>query len=188
MFSISWTKPAILVSDTVGFIRKLPHDLVASFRSTLEEAREAALLLHVVDASDPDWRAQLEVTRSVLDELGASDSPTLLILNKADRLDAAARAACAEDLPEAVVMSALRRDDVTTLHARIVAFFEREMINAELFVPYRRQQLMHTIHESCRVMGQVVQDEAGTHVVVRAAPALVEELRRAIEGDPRPLA
>ena len=182
------TKPAILVSDTVGFIRKLPHDLVASFRSTLEEARGAALLLHVVDASDPDWRAQLEVTRSVLAELGAADSPTLLVLNKADRLDAAARAACAEELPEAVVMSALRLDDVTALHARIVAFFEREMVNAELFVPYRRQRLMHTIHESCRVMGDVVHDDAGSRVVVRAAPALVEELRRAIEGDDRPLA
>jgi GTPase len=182
------TKPAILVSDTVGFIRKLPHDLVASFRSTLEEARGAALLLHVIDASDPDWRAQLEVTRSVLAELGATESPTLLILNKADRLDAAARAACAEKLPEAVVMSALRSDDMTALHARIVAFFEREMVNAELFVPYRRQRLMHTIHESCRVIGQVVHDDEGTRIVVRAAPALVEELRRAIEGDQRPSA
>ena len=63
------TRPRVLVSDTVGFIKRLPHDLVASFRSTLEEAAEAALLLQVVDASDPAWRSQLEVTRTVLEEM-----------------------------------------------------------------------------------------------------------------------
>src|SRR6202030_3803625 len=70
------TKPRILVSDTVGFIKKLPHDLVASFRTTLDEALEASLLLHVVDASDPTHEAQLEVTRSVLREIGAQDVPS----------------------------------------------------------------------------------------------------------------
>src|SRR6202790_5881596 len=68
-------KPRLLVSDTVGFIKKLPHDLVASFRSTLDEALEASLLLYVVDASDPTHEAQLEVTRSVLHEIGAGDPP-----------------------------------------------------------------------------------------------------------------
>ncbi len=67
--------PRILVSDTVGFIKKLPHDLVASFRSTLEEAGDASLLLYVVDASDPDFRSQLEVTKTVLSEIGANDIP-----------------------------------------------------------------------------------------------------------------
>lgn len=176
------TKPAILVSDTVGFIKKLPHDLVASFRSTLEEARGAELLLQVVDASDPDWRAQLEVTRSVLVELGVVDGPMLLVFNKADRLDAAGLAVLADECPDAVVMSALRPDDVTALHARIAAFFERDMIDAELMVPYRQQRLAHTIHESCRVLGEVY-DEAGTRFSVRALPAMVEELRQAVEGD-----
>ena len=83
--------PRILVSDTVGFIKKLPHDLVASFRSTLEEARDCELLVHVVDASDPSFPAQIEVTREVLAEIGADESPRLVVLNKADRLDAAAR-------------------------------------------------------------------------------------------------
>ena len=81
------TKPRILVSDTVGFIKKLPHDLVASFRSTLDEAREAALLLHVVDAADPAFPAQIAVTEQVLAEIDAAGAPRLLVLNKIDKLD-----------------------------------------------------------------------------------------------------
>ena len=77
-------KPRILVSDTVGFIKQLPHDLVASFRSTLDEALEASLLLFVVDASDPTYEAQLEVSRSVLREIGADVVPARLLLNKID--------------------------------------------------------------------------------------------------------
>ena len=173
------TRPTILVSDTVGFIKRLPHDLVASFRSTLDEARGATLLVHVVDASDPTWSAQREVTRAVLAELGAGEGPSLLVLNKADRLDAAARAGLAKDHPEALVMSALHPADIAALHARIVAFFEREMIDAELFVPYHRQRLVHTIHESCRVVHEI-HDEVGTHIFMRASPALVEELRQAL--------
>ncbi|MCK5796288.1 MAG: GTPase HflX [Deltaproteobacteria bacterium] len=173
------TRPPILVSDTVGFIKKLPHDLVASFRSTLEEARDAALLLHVVDASDPDWRAHVEVTRSVVGEVGAGENPTLMVFNKADRLDTAARLALAEDHPDAIVMSALRPSDISALYARIVTFFERKMVDEELFVPYTQQRLVHIIHESCRVLGEV-HDEVGTRIAVRAAPALIDELRKSI--------
>ena len=93
------TKPRVLVSDTVGFIKKLPHDLVASFRSTLDEALEASLLLYVVDASDPTFEAQLEVTRNVLREIGAEVVPSRLLLNKVDRLDEAERAALAREAP-----------------------------------------------------------------------------------------
>jgi GTP-binding protein HflX len=83
----------MLVSDTVGFIKKLPHDLVASFRSTLAEALEASLLLFVVDASDPTYESQLEVSRNVLREIGAEVVPSRLILNKIDRVSEADRAA-----------------------------------------------------------------------------------------------
>src|SRR5690606_36997482 len=85
--------PPVLVIDTVGFIDRLPHSLVASFRSTLAEAHDAQLLLHVVDASDPAFRAQAKVTEQVLAEIGAGDTPTWLVLNKADRLTADQRAA-----------------------------------------------------------------------------------------------
>ena len=163
----------------MGFIKRLPHDLVASFRSTLDEARGAALLVHVVDVSDPGWPAQREVTHAVLAELGAGDGPTLLVLNKADRLDTATRAELAHEHPEALVMSALEPADIVALHARIVAFFERGMVDAELFVPYHRQRLVHAIHESWRVVHEI-HDAAGTHIFMRASPALVEDLRRAL--------
>src|SRR5688572_17006697 len=79
------TVPRVLVSDTVGFIKNLPHELVASFKSTLDEALEASLLVHVVDASDPGFERQLAVTEEVLDEIGAKDVPRLLVFNKIDQ-------------------------------------------------------------------------------------------------------
>src|SRR5207248_2169288 len=77
----------VLLTDTVGFIRKLPHHLVASFRATLEETREADLLLHVIDASSPTWQEQRVVVDQVLDELGVRDRPKLLVFNKIDLID-----------------------------------------------------------------------------------------------------
>jgi GTPase len=173
------TRPRILVSDTVGFIKKLPHDLVASFRSTLEEAREAALLLHVVDASDPAWRSQLELTRTVLADLGAGDRPFIVLLNKCDRLDAGARAALSVENPDAILLSAFDPADVAALHSRIVAFFERDMVEAELFVSYRASRRVHQIYEACRVLEEVY-EEGGTRLRVRALPVVVDELRGAV--------
>jgi len=170
------TRPRLLVSDTVGFIKKLPHDLVASFRSTLAEARDAALLLHVVDASDPAWRAQLQVTRDVLAELEAGDSPTLVVLNKADRIDEATAAALTAEMPDAILMSARRPDEVRALHARIVAFFERDMVEEEVFVSYQNARRVHEIHERARVLDEVHEAE-GTRLRVRAPRALLDQLR-----------
>ena len=93
------TRPRVLVSDTVGFIKKLPHDLVASFRSTLDEALEASLLLYVVDASDPTYESQLEVSRNVLKEIGADAVPSRLLLNKMDRVSEELAPRCAPSIP-----------------------------------------------------------------------------------------
>ena len=111
----SETRPRVLVSDTVGFIKQLQHDLVASFRSTLTEALEASLLLFVVDASDPTYKAQLEVSRSVLREIGADAVPSRLVLNKKDRLDATVRAALMDKHPDAILLSAHAPGDVNAL-------------------------------------------------------------------------
>lgn len=170
------TTPRILVSDTVGFIKKLPHDLVASFRSTLDAAREASLLLHVVDAADPDFPSQIAVTAEVLADVGAADLPRLLLLNKADKLDAERCAALASAHPRAVLLSSRSPGDVAALHARIVAFFEREMVEAELLVPYAAQRLVGEIHSACRVLGERY-DEVGRHLRVRAHPAVLSRLR-----------
>lgn len=171
------TRPRILVSDTVGFIKKLPHDLVASFRSTLDEARDASLLLHVVDASDPAFRSQYDVTRSVLAELGANEAPSALVLNKIDRVDADERAALAREFPDAVQVSARDDEDVGRLHAYIVAFFERDMRDEDVLVPYHKQALVNRYHEAARVLEERYEDD-GTHLAVRGRPADLDALRR----------
>jgi GTPase len=171
------TKPRILVSDTVGFIKKLPHDLVASFRSTLDEAKEASLLLHVVDASDAAFRDQYRVTRDVLAEIEAGERPSRLVLNKADRLSDKERAALAREFPDAILMSARSPADIAHLHSELVAFFERDMEQAQFVVPYDEQRKVALLHERCRVLEERY-DEEGAHVRVLARPAVLRALAR----------
>ncbi len=174
------TRPRVLVSDTVGFIQKLPHDLVASFRSTLDEALEASLLLYVVDASDPTWEAQLEVTRSVLREIGAQSVPGRLLFNKADRLSAEAREALLQQHPEALVLSAHSPEDVAALRQTLIDFFDRSMVEADLVIPYARQARIGEVYEHARVLSEAF-DETGRRMKVRALPAAMARLTRAFE-------
>jgi GTPase len=175
--------PRILVSDTVGFIDKLPHGLVASFKSTLDEALEAGLLAHVVDASDPGFERQLEVTHEVLADIGAGDIPRLIIFNKMDRIGgAASEAASAQGLlarwPDAFVMSARRPEDVAKLREHLIAFFLRDLVAGEIRVPYDRQHLRGEIFASCEVLGERYQPDA-VIFDVRAHPTVLERLRAA---------
>jgi len=177
------TRPRVLLSDTVGFIDKLPHGLVASFKSTLDEALEAGLLAQVVDASDPNWERQLEVTTEVLAEIGAGDVPRLLVFNKIDNVgsiedEARATQALLARWPDAAVMSARRPEDVAHLRARLVAFFARDMVEDDLHVPYDRQQLRGEIFAACEVLGERYTDD-GVVFRVRAPLALLERLKAA---------
>ncbi|MCL2447604.1 MAG: GTPase HflX [Polyangiaceae bacterium] len=172
------TRPRILISDTVGFIKKLPHDLVASFRSTLDEALEASLLLYVVDATDPMRDAQLGVTQAVLREIGADTVPSKLLLNKADRLGAEGRRALrAYEAQGGVVLSAHDPADVAALREMIVAFFEESMVEVELLVPYAKQAHLGEVYECARIVGEAY-EEAGTRLRVRGLPAAVARLQR----------
>ena len=175
------TLPRILVSDTVGFIKKLPHDLVASFRSTLEEARDGDLLVHVVDASDPALAAQVEVTLAVLAEIGADATPRWMLLNKADRLDAGSRERLARQWPEALLLSARDPQDQGALRERIVAFFQRDRIEAELLVPYAKQRVVGEAHANAQVLAET-HDEHGTRLRLRATPQALARLRAALDG------
>ena len=175
------TRPRVLVSDTVGFIKQLPHDLVASFRSTLAEALEASLLLFVVDASDPTYEAQLEVSRSVLREIGADAVPSRLVLNKMDRVDAAGRAALAEKHPDAIMLSAHAPEDVSALRDTIIAFFEAAMVEDVLVLPYAKQGLIGEVYESARVLSEDY-DETGRVLKVRGLPGAIARLRRSLAG------
>jgi GTP-binding protein HflX len=172
------TKPRLLVSDTVGFIKKLPHDLVASFRSTLDEALEASLLLYVVDASDPTHEAELAVTHEVLREIGADAVPSKLLFNKIDRLSAEEREALGAKHPGAIQLSAKDPADVAALRQTIIDFFEASMIEEELVVPYSKQALVGEVYESARVVAEEY-GETGTRLTVRALPAALAKLRRA---------
>jgi len=175
------TRPRVLVSDTVGFIKQLPHDLVASFRSTLAEALEASLLLYVVDASDPTYEAQLEVSRSVLREIGADTVPSRLVLNKMDRVAPAARAALLAKHPDAILLSAHAPEDVRALRDTLIAFFEAAMVEDVLVVPYTKQSLIGEVYESARVLSEDY-NEAGRVLNVRGLPGAIARLRRSLAG------
>ncbi|OBU87421.1 GTPase HflX [Chromobacterium subtsugae] len=173
--------PRVLVSDTVGFIKNLPHGLVASFKSTLEEALDASLLLHAIDASDPGFERQLEVTDVVLKEIGADEVPRIRVFNKIDHVgDAAAQAAWTAELrqryPGCVVMSALRPDDVAGLHAAIVSFFQQDLVEEELLLPWSAQQLRGEIYSHCQVLEEHAEDE-GSRFRVRGEPEKLRRLR-----------
>ncbi len=173
--------PRVLVSDTVGFIKNLPHGLVASFKSTLEEALDASLLLHIIDASDPGFERQLEVTDKVLEEIGANVVPRIRIFNKIDHVgDATAQAereaALQTQYPDCVVMSARRPDEVAKLRQKIVEFFQKNLIEAEIFLPWSAQQLRGGIYTNCQVLEER-SDNEGTFFRVRGEPDAVKNLR-----------
>jgi len=173
--------PRVLVSDTVGFIKNLPHGLVASFKSTLDEALEASLLLHVVDASDPGYERQLAVTEEVLAEIGAKDVPRLLVLNKIDRGgdELALRALHRK----AVIMSARREGDVARLRAAILAHFQKGLVEAELFLPWSAQNLRGEIFSDCEVVEERAAND-GTHFKVRGEPDAVKRLKKKLGKKP----
>src|SRR5437867_5476196 len=171
------TQPRILVSDTVGFIRNLPHDLVASFRSTLDEALDASLLLHIVDAADPALRSHIQVTKEVLEGIGAGKLPSLLILNKIDAVDISQKALLKKEFPKAIAMSALNPKDVEALHSRLVSFFLDNMAQVELVVPYGKEAVLADIRKNIHVLS-VSYEEKGVRLKINANPGTVTALKR----------
>ena len=177
------TIPRILVSDTVGFIKKLPHDLVASFRSTLDEALEASLLLLVVDASDATFRSQLEVTREVLGEIGADEVPTRLVLNKIDRVDDEGRAALSAEFPNALQLSAKDPADIVRLRAHILESFDEGLVEADLFLPWSDAGLLGEVHAHTRVIEERHEgDGVYLHIKGRRADVARIQSRNAAHG------
>ena len=176
--------PRVLVSDTVGFIKNLPHDLVASFKSTLEEAAEAALLLHVIDASDPGFERQIEVTETVLGEIDAEKVQRIRVFNKIDQVGGAAAqkthaAALRARYPKCIVMSAVDAADMAKLQKTVRAFFSRRMVKAELFLPWSAQQLRGALFAQCEVLEERA-GEAGAFLRVRGERAVIDALRARI--------
>ena len=157
---------AITVSDTVGFVRKLPHDLVEAFRSTLEEVTLASLVVHVADAAAPDLDGQIAAVREVLGEIGAGEVPEVLVLNKADRLTTGERRQLQERYPGGVFVSALRRRGLDDLLEHVEAALPPPPIEAKLLVPYERQEVVARLHREAEVRSSKPTDE-GTALEVR---------------------
>ena len=153
----------------VGFIQKLPHALISAFHATLEEAAEADLLLHVVDASNLNYEEQIEAVMEVLRELGAADKPMLYVFNKADALDKDTMEQ--ECLPilhgrEGVILSTRTGTNLKELQKEIVHFFRAKDIEVTLLLPYHEGALLSKLHEEKRILKEVYQ-EAGVYLRMR---------------------
>jgi len=163
------------LTDTVGFVRHLPHQLVEAFRSTLEEVAEADLILHVVDGSDADPESQLAAVRDVFREIGAAGVPEIVVVNKADVADPRTLERLRQREPRAVVVSARTGDGIADLRAVIEAALPQPRDEIDVLVPYGRGDLVARVYEH----GQVVTEQHtphGTRLRARVRPALASEL------------
>ncbi|HUC07222.1 MAG TPA: GTPase HflX [Solirubrobacterales bacterium] len=162
-----------LLTDTVGFIEKLPHQLVEAFKATLEETVLADLILHVVDAAASEERrlADIKAVDEVLEEIGAGEKPRLLVLNKADLLDEDERAEVLLRHPGAVLVSALAELGLDDLRRRVEAAFEDTLAEVELLIPYSQGGRLHELHE---LAGDLERTEREDGVLVRAKVPVAE--------------
>ncbi|RMH87344.1 MAG: GTPase HflX, partial [Calditrichaeota bacterium] len=149
----------ILLSDTVGFIRKLPHHLIASFKSTLDEVLEADLLLHVVDISHPAYADQIRTVNEVIQEIGAGEKPMLMVFNKIDALkEKGLIASLKAQYPEGVFISATRHIRIEKLKQTLIDFIEANFVETEVKIPHQCSQLLNLIHTQAVVTGEEYTD------------------------------
>ncbi|MFQ5968540.1 MAG: GTPase HflX [Acidimicrobiia bacterium] len=156
----------VLLSDTVGFVRDLPHELVEAFRSTLVEVAQADLLMHIVDGNEPDASGQIEAVREVLGEIDAASVPELMVLNKADIAPASALKRLEGLFPDAVVASALTGEGIEALEEALNDALAARSVEVKLEIPYDRGDALAAIHRH----GELIREEhleEGTLVVVR---------------------
>ena len=167
------------LTDTVGFVRNLPHELIEAFRSTLEEVAGADLVLHVVDAAHPDPLSQVAAVRTVLSEIpGALDVPELIVLNKTDLADAVTLAALRTRLPGSVAVSARTGEGIEELRTRIERMLPHPQVSIDVVVPYSRGDLVSRVHAEGEI-DTVDYVETGTRVVARVGSALAAEIEDA---------
>jgi GTP-binding protein HflX len=169
------------LADTVGFVRHLPHQLVEAFRSTLEEVRDADLILHVVDGSDDAPEEQINAVREVLNEIDAGDVPELIVINKADLADPETISALLRREPHAVVVSARTGQGFEELLEAIEKDLPSRLVDMTILVPYSRGDLLSRAHRQGEVLS-VDHEEHGTLLHARVPEALANELTAAVDG------
>ncbi|MDP9066803.1 MAG: GTPase HflX [Actinomycetota bacterium] len=173
---------SVLLTDTVGFVRKLPHELVEAFRSTLEEVREASLLMHVVDASkDPE--RQLAAVTVVLNEIGATDKPTLMVLNKVDLLSEVELDKLRGRYPEAALTAAAEGVGLDGLLQQLSEQLSRLRVEVKLSIPFDRGDLVARVHEQGEVLDESYDGE-GTHMVARISRQSLADLQGFVSSEP----
>lgn len=175
---------AVTISDTVGFVGKLPHELVEAFRSTLEEVTLATLVVHVADASSPALDDQIAAVREVLGEIGAAAIPEVLVLNKIDLLGTDVREVLARRHPEAVLVSARTGEGLEELDVRIDTDLPSFPIEVELLVPFGREDVVARIYRDGEVVAKDA-IEAGTRMRVKVGERLYSDLSEFIQRPAR---
>ena len=168
-----------LLVDTVGFIHRLPHQLVEAFKSTLEEVRRAELLVHVVDATNPEAEQQIAIVERVLDEIGAGDTPTILAWNKIDRAGDAPPRDVTDHPPiiGGVAISAATGHGLGDLLATVERWLDRERVRIEVTIPASRGDLLAWVHRSAKVVTERYEDGAAV-VTALATPKLAGQLQK----------
>lgn len=174
----------VLLADTVGFVRDLPHDLVVAFRSTLSEVRDADLILHVIDASDPEREARIEQVNAVLAEIGAEDVPQILVFNKIDRVEGlrAKRHRASDDLPERVLVSAMQGLGLPLLRQAIDDFLSGERIKKQIKLTHAQARLRARLFDAGVIAHETI-TENGWTLKIEAPKARLAPLLGLPDGD-----
>ena len=163
------------LTDTVGFVRHLPHQLVEAFRSTLEEVAQSDVLLHVVDGSHPDPEGQIAAVRHVLADIDANEVPEVIVINKADAADPEVIARIRSRERHAIVVSARTGEGLDELRERVAELLPRPDVEVEVLLPYNRGDLVSRVHADGEVLSEE-HVEAGTRLRANVMPPLAGEL------------
>ncbi|MEI8025583.1 MAG: GTPase HflX [Pseudomonadota bacterium] len=173
------TRPKILLSDTVGFIRKLPHGLIESFKSTLEEVLDADLLLHVVDVSHTSYNSQMETTAEVLKEIGADHIPTILAFNKMDQVDDPfLPRILKKKYSGSICLSAHSSDDIKRLRNHIFEYFEDKFHEACVLVRPDERDVLSLVHQKCIIIDANYEVEGEIRFHIRAPEIILSKLKK----------
>lgn len=180
-----FSNSGVLISDTVGFIEKLPHQLIASFKSTLEEVRRSDLLLLVVDISNPFYENNIYSVRKVLKEIDVWNKPVILVFNKIDKVSSAYKNSLKLKYKNAVFISALKKKGMSELYSRIKKVFQKHFLNMVVRIPYNESKLISFIYSNCQVLGRKDLEDGAVlnlNVSSRYSSILAKYLYRESEG------
>ena len=173
------TRPKILLSDTVGFIRNLPHGLVESFKTTLNEVLEADLLLHVIDISHSNYVKQITTTEEVLEDIGAGNIAVIKVFNKWDQTeDPHLKKVLTASHPGSICLSAHDHQDALRLRNHVFAYFESRMARAYVAVPPNEAQALSLVYKTCMVMDSTFTNEGHGIFLVQGSPSTMAKLKR----------